>query len=118
MVSGKRRSDHISDVVHDLGWMSAWQLVEYHTVSAVQRTLTTGFPEHIFDTIGDPANLRHGYSTRDRHKRTLPRIRSEAGRRRLNYRGVDMTNSHNIGDSSTCYRARLKRSILDRKRSA
>lgn len=114
VVSGRRRSEHISDVIRDLGWMSAEQLVEYHTVCAVQRALTTGSPEYIHNTIGAPANQRHDHETRDRHKRTLPRIRSEAGRRRLNYHGVLLANNHDIDQSSVCYRAKLKQSILNR----
>ena len=58
VTSGRRRHDHISDVVQRLGWMNAVQLVEYHTVGAVQSAVKTGLPERVRCTIGLPANQR------------------------------------------------------------
>ena len=115
VVSGRRRNDHISDVVRDLGWMDAEQLVEYHTTCAVQRAITTNLPECIRETLGDPASQHHDHDTRDRHNRTLPRIRSEAGRRRLNYRGIAYMNNHRLDLSSRTYRSQMKRLLLGRR---
>ena len=112
VVSGRKRHDHISDVVKRLGWMSARQLVEYHTVSAVHTVVATGLPDSIWRTIGLPANQRHTYRTRTANRLTVPRIRTEAGRRRLCHRGVTMLNSSRVRVTDKHYRARLRRDIL------
>ena len=92
VVSGRRRRDHISDVVQRLGWMTARQLVEYHTVSAVTKVVVNGLPEGVYNTIGAPAASSHTHDTRYANRLSVPRIRTEAGRRRLCYRGVVMYN--------------------------
>ena len=48
VVSGRRRSDDISDVILQLGWLRAGELAEYHTICAVQRAITTSTPEYLY----------------------------------------------------------------------
>ena len=67
VVSGRRRSDRISDAIEQLGWMRATELVEYHTVCAVQSAITTRNPERISDTIGPRASEQHSHDTRHAH---------------------------------------------------
>jgi len=114
VVSGRRKYDRISDVVQRLGWLTACQLVEYHTICAVHSAITTGQPQYIHDTIGPPANQRHNHDTRRANRLTVTRMRTDAGRRRLSYRGALMLNdSHaDIGDRQ--FRANLKRHLLSR----
>jgi len=114
VVSGRKRNDRISDVIQSLGWMTAKQLVEYHTVCAVHTAVTTGQPECISRTIGLPANQRHSHETRHANRLTVPRIDSKAGRRRLCYRGVLMLNKANVNVRDPHFRLSLKRNILSR----
>ena len=114
VVSGRKRRDHVSDVIQELGWMTARQLVEYHTINAVQTVVRTGLPEAIHCTIGTSAAEQHTHDTRGSNSLTLPRIRTEAGRRRLCYRGVKMLNATNVHINDPRYRYRLRRSILSR----
>ena len=114
VVSGRKRRDHVSDVIQELGWMTARQLVEYHTINAVQTVVRTGLPEAIHCTIGTSAAEQHTHDTRGSSSLTLPRIRTEAGRRRLCYRGVKMLNATNVHIDDRRYRYRLRRSILSR----
>ena len=115
VVSGRKRRDHISDVVQQLGWMNARQLVEYHTVSMVQSIVKTGLPESIHRTIGPPANQRHTHNTRGASSLSVPNIKTEAGRRRLCYRGVTQYNATNVPTDCRRYRHHLKRDILSRQ---
>ena len=92
VVSGRRKHDNISDVIRSLGWLTAEQLVHYHTASSVLKTIITGAPPYIAGTIGAPAHTFHDHHTRRPTHRTLPRIRTETGRRRLCYRGVKLLN--------------------------
>jgi len=114
VVSGRKRRDQVSDVVQRLGWMTAKQLIEYHTVSAVHTAVTTGHPESISQTIGLPANQRHAHETRRAHRLTVPRIDSEAGRRRLCYRSVIMLNEAKVDVSDPHFRLSLKKNIMSR----
>ena len=110
VVSGKRKFDHISNVIRDLRWMSAEKLVQYHTVCAVFRAVETGRPTYIADTIGMPACTTHDHATRRSRELCLPRIRTEAGRRRLCYRGAKLFNEINV-DRNRPFRQAL-RSVL------
>ena len=80
VVAGKRRHDHVSGTVTQLGWLTAKQLVAYHTVCAVERTIVSGQPESLLQTIGPRARQRHNHDTRRADLFTLPSIRVEAGR--------------------------------------
>jgi len=114
VVSGRKRHENISDVVQRLGWMTAKQLVEYHTVCAIHTAVTSGHPEYIRNTIGPPANERHTHDTRRANQLTVPRIDTEAGRRRLCYRGVTMFNKSSVNVNDKPFRVCLKRDILSR----
>ena len=115
VVSGRRRNDRISDVIEQLGWMRATELVEYHTVCAVQRAITTGTPAEISETIGPRARELHEHDTREANLITLPRIRLEPGRRRLCYRGAEMLNKVDMDLTVPSFRAALKRLLLSRR---
>ena len=62
----------------------------------LSRTLMTGLPAYMRETIGPRANAVHSHGTRNANRWTLPQIRCEAGRRRLCYRGVSMLNEIDI----------------------
>ena len=111
VVTGKRRYDHISGVVSQLGWLTAQQLVDYHTVCAVQRTLMSGQPESLHRTIGPRARQRHDHNTRRSDMFTLPPFRIGAGKRRLCYRGVSLINDLRIEPDIPAFRAELKRLV-------
>ena len=115
VVSGRRRSDHIADVIEQLGWLRADELAEYHAVCAVQRAITAGTPEYISQTIGPAAREIHEHDTRHAGRLTQPRARSETGRRRLCIRGVEMLNRANTNPHMACFRVNAKRAILSRR---
>lgn len=112
VVTGRRRYDHISDAVQQLGWLTASQLIDYQTACAVHRVIATGQPESLHHTIGQRACERHQHSTRRSDRRTLPQIRTEAGRRRLCFRGVDLINRLEIEPCASSFRRDVKRAML------
>ena len=65
---------------------NAAQLVRCHRLCVVHSVAATGRPEDIANTIGEVA--QHQYRTRAAGQHALPRIRTEAGRRRLCYSAV------------------------------
>ena len=82
---------HIRRVLtRELNWLDAHGLVEYHRLCLVHSAITTGRPESIVESIG--AVAQHQYQTRGASQRVLSRIRTELGRRRLCYSGVQPYN--------------------------
>ena len=113
VVTGKRKTDHISHVIRELRWLSAEQLVQYHTVCTVFHAITTGRPAYIASTIGAPGHDTHGHDTRQSSNLALPRIRTEAGRRRLCYRGTKLYNDIQV-ERNRPFRAALRRAVMNR----
>ena len=117
VVSGRRRRDSVSAVIKQLKWLTAKQLVTYHTVCAVERTIVSGHPEQLRGTIGHRASQRHQHNTRNACLFTLPSIRTEAGRRRLCYRGVARLNDLKVEPGIMCYRAKVRKALLSGQES-
>ena len=117
VVCGRRRRDHISGAIEELGWLRATEMVEYHTICAVQRAITTGVPQSIGETIGPVARDVHDHDTRNADRVTRPRARTETGRRRLCIRGVEMLNSisSSLDPNTSSFRRNVKRVILSRR---
>lgn len=112
VVTGRRRFDHISDAIEQLGWLNAQQLVAFQTVCAVGKVISSGLPESIAHTIGPPANQVHEHGTRHANHRTLPHIRTESGRRRLCYRGVELLNTIGIAPVAAGFKADARAYLL------
>lgn len=112
VVSGRRRYDHISDVIGELGWLRADELVAYHRMLTVYRAVHCGVPEQLAITIGPTADQRHEHYTRAAQRITLPRIRTEAGRRRICYSAVDAYNGlqHPLTDHG--HKRQIKRHVI------
>ena len=92
VVSGRRKTDHISDVVRSLGWFKADELISYHRVLVIHRLMSCLVPPPLAQTIGAPARRQHDHDTRSADLLTVPRIRTETGRKRLCFSGVKLYN--------------------------
>ena len=79
---------------------------------ALGKIVTCGLPESIARTIGPPVSQVHMHCTRRADQRILPRIRSEAGRRRLCYRGVELLNGMGIEPSVASFKGDVKAYLL------
>ena len=115
VVSGRRKFDHISDIVERLGWLNAKSLVQYHTACSLFKTLRTGAPAYVARTIGPPRNAVHSHATRRSAELSLPRILTEAGRRRLCYRGVSLLNELDIREAVP-FKSTLRNVLLEKQR--
>lgn len=112
VVTGRRRREHISDVIPELGWYTAQQLIEYQTICTVRRILLTSSPPQLLATIGPRAATVHEHNTRRAGQYTLPLIRTESGRRRMNYRGVLLLNSSGLDPFDPEFCKALRQIIL------
>ena len=92
VVSGRRKFDHISDVREELGWPLARQLYQLHSVNFLHKMLVTGEPQALASQVQINSSLR-SRSTRQDTDLALPRVRTEAGRRRHLYSIVKLYNT-------------------------
>ena len=51
VISGRRKFDHISDVRGELGWPTARQLYEYHSLFFLHKIRCTEKPEALFSQL-------------------------------------------------------------------
>ena len=122
-LSGQRRSDHISDVIEQLGWLRADELAEYHTICAVQRVIPYKFP--ITSNIGPIAHELSDYRPNSpwntwtlhmkRNDLIQLRARTETGRRRLCVKGVSLLNWANLDPHASALRRQANRAMLSRR---
>ena len=88
----------------------------YHRVCSLRCALVTGRPEAIADTLGQTARQRHAHDTRRASELALPRIRTEAGRRRLCYGAVQAYNQLPVDKPDVCFKHQLKQHIFKLRR--
>ena len=91
VVSGRRKRDHVSDVIDGLGWLSVDSLYEYHCLIALRKMLSASEPQHLARNLVTRQSA-HGRDTRQSEALLTPAIRSESGRRRYLYTAVSEFN--------------------------
>ena len=91
VISGRKKRDHISDVLRDLRWLSASQLHTYHALCLLKRLLTNSEPHSLVRRLVRRRDVRQAQTRQDSHL-DLPTIKTEYGRRRFFYRTADVFN--------------------------
>ena len=76
----------------ELGWPTARQLYEQHSLNLLHKIRSTGEPQALASLLQANSELR-SRSTRQDTDLALPRVRTEAGRRRFMYGVVQQYNS-------------------------
>lgn len=111
VISGRRKFDHISDVIRRLGWLRAEYLIEYHCLTTLKKILLTGHPAIMANSLASRQSV-HGRNTRQNQRLQTPVIRTESGRRRFLYNAVRSYNDlpTNVRDATniTVFKTRLK----------
>ena len=94
VISGKRKYDHISGVRDALGWLDAPSLSHYQTLCLLQKIRNTGLPDSLADMFTENCERPdRNRRTRQDHMLSLPRARTEAGKRRFAYRAAHQYNT-------------------------
>ena len=110
-VSGRRKYDHISDVREELGWLTARQLYEVQSLNLLHKIRRTGEPQALASQISANSVLR-SRSTRQDSDLALPRVRTNAGKRRLLYSTVQRYNGLPLDMRESSLRT-FKRTLRD-----
>ena len=84
VISGKRKFDHISEVRVETGWPTSQQLYTQHSLNLLHKIRNTGEPYVLASRLNTNSDIRPR-STRQNHDLALPRVRTEAGKRRFLY---------------------------------
>ena len=98
IIFGRKKYDHVSDLLERLGWLSAESLVSYHTLCLVHKVCSHGEPEELaagFSTVAEArvASAESGRTTRQDRDLFVPRSRTEMGKRRFSCRGPALFNA-------------------------
>ena len=91
-VSGRRKYDHVSDVRDDLGWLTARQLYELQSLNILHKIRSTGEPQALASQLSANSELRLRHTRQDTDL-FLPRVRTNAGKRRFLYQAVQRYNT-------------------------
>ena len=97
VVSGRRKYDHVSDVISDLSWLRAQDIVKYFDLSLIHGIISYGKPDVLRSWI------RHNHehvtrNTRQSYHLTLPSVKNNHGKRRFMYRAAELYNRLAIGN--------------------
>ena len=84
IISGKRKFDHLSNIRKELGWPTADELYRQQSLNLLHKIHITGEPQALASHLHVNSNLR-SLSTRQNLDFALPRVRTEAGKRRFLY---------------------------------
>ena len=113
VLSGRRKYDHLSDVMEQLGWLTVHQLVTYFDICLLHGIISNGKPEVLRSAIMfNHERVERG--TRQSNHLSLPRVRNNHGKRRFIYRATQQYNDHVISRQLTNVSKRvLKNNICD-----
>ena len=116
IVSGKRKFDLVSDVREALGWLDAPDLFLHQTLCLLHRVRRTAEPESLADLfVANCDRPDRPRVTRQDRLLSLPRVRTEAGKRRFSYRAAfELNRLPRDYDDMTVrkFRRSLKRRLL------
>ena len=93
VISGRRKYDHISEVLTQLCWLSAQQFISYFDLCLMHDILITGRPHAL------RASITYNHERATRHTRqsnhlSLPRVKNNHGKRQFMYRAAKSYNMH------------------------
>ena len=114
VISGRRKYDHISDVLRDLKWLSAENLYRYHSVALLKQILSFGQPEHLYSRLATRGDVHHR-ATRQADRLDRPAIRTDSGRRRFLFGAVTEYNAlpQSLREMGPCrFKSNLRKHLL------
>ena len=94
VIFGRKKHDHVSDLLERLGWLGAESMATYHTLCLTHKVRRYGEPEQLAAALSTVAETRVTERvTRQDALLSVPRSRTEMGRRRFVSRGPALHNT-------------------------
>ena len=97
MIFGRKKYDHVSDLLEKLHWLNAENLIHYHTLCTAHKVLRLGEPVDLAAGFATVAEMREvqgvtGRATRQDSDLHVPRSHTEMGKRRFRCRSPRLYN--------------------------
>jgi len=93
MIFGRKKFNHASDLIEELGWLRADELASYHTLTTLHKIRRQGVPEELADLFRTVGELREREVPRRGDDIHVTRWRTEMGRRRFRVRAPLLHNA-------------------------
>ena len=109
VISGRHRSQHVSDVIQQLDWLPIAAMIDFNDLCLLHKIIMTDEPDVLRQEVCYNRDVIER-QTRHSDYLYLPRFRTNAGKRTFRHRACSLYNAHVIGSSmqgSSC--ARFKR---------
>ena len=100
MLSGRRKYDHISDLLKQYEWLSAAQYVNYFDLCMLHKIIISGEPPLLSSRLVFNRDVV-GRHTRQSDQLSLPRPRTNHGKRNYLYRSSSLFNSYFVSNSGS-----------------
>ena len=98
VISGRHRSQHVSDVIQSLGWLPVAAMMDFNDLCLLHKIIMTGEPDVLRREICYNRDIIER-ETRHSDHLYLPRFRTNVGKRTFRYRACSLYNAHFIGPS-------------------
>ena len=100
IISNRQKYDHITDVLHKLGWLNARQFIEYFDLCMLYSMVSTGQPHLLASQFKFNRDVRER-STCQSNEIHLARPRTNHKKRTFVYRASALINSYDIKNSNS-----------------
>ena len=102
IISGKRKFDHISSTIKDLGWLSVQDMLAYRDAQMVYKIINGSVPLYLKNFVKRRSDV-HNRSTRNSHNLDIPKCRTSFAQRSFGYRAIKLWNSlpNNVRESTS-----------------
>ena len=101
VLSGRRKHDHISDILRQLNWLDAHQFIAFFDVCMMHKIIRTGEPEALRSRMSfNHETLQR--TTRQSNHLCLVRAKNNHGKRLFTYRAAERYNEivvHDVSDT-------------------
>ena len=111
VISGRRKFDHIYDVLRQLEWLNVDQFLKLNDMCLIHKILTTDEPV----TLRSSLSYNHEHTnrlSRQSHHLHLPRAANNHGKRAFTYRAVQLFNENAVSNNLAGVSTRTLKSHL------
>ena len=96
VISGRRKFDHVSDVIENLEWLSIAEMLDFNDVCLLHKIVTTNDPEVLRREVCYNRDVTERRTRHSDHLH-LSRFRTNIGKRTFRHRACVLYNEHVIG---------------------
>ena len=96
VISGRRRYQHVSDVIESLEWIPVTAMIDFNDICLLHRIITTNEPDALRQNLCYNRDVVQRKTRHSNHLH-LPRFRTNVGKKTFMYRACSLYNEYVIG---------------------